>query len=147
MFHEKGIFSHARNSKEDEMFTVPDKSNYLKGLLILARKDDQLVDDERNIIRTVAQKFGFSKDFYEDTLKSLMTNKYITEEPILFSSKQVAELFLNDGFRLAFSDDVMHSKELEWLKIIAKANGIEDDYFESLLLRHHILGQSNGEKD
>jgi hypothetical protein len=41
----------------------------------------------------------------------------------------------------------MHSKELEWLKIIAKANGIEDDYFESLLLRHHILGQSNGEKD
>lgn len=129
------------------MFTVPDKSNYLKGLLILARKDEQLVDDEKNIIRTVAQKFGFSKDFYEDTLKSLMTNKYITEEPILFSSRQVAELFLEDGFRLAFSDEVMHTKELEWLKIIANANGIEDEYFETLLLNHHILGQSKEPKD
>jgi hypothetical protein len=129
------------------MFTVPDKSNYLKGLLILARKDEQLVDDEKNIIRTVAQKFGFSKDFYEDTLKSLMTNKYITEEPILFSSRHVAELFLEDGFRLAFSDEVMHNQELEWLKIIAYANGIEDEYFETLLLKHHILGQSKEQKD
>jgi len=124
------------------MFTVPDKSNYLKGLLILARKDDQLVDNEKNFIRTVAQKFGFSKDFYEDTLKSLMGNKYITEEPIIFSNKQVAELFLDDGFLLAFSDNVMDNEELNWLKIIAKANGIDDEHVESLLLRHHILRES-----
>lgn len=128
------------------MFTVPDKSNYLKGLLILARKDDSLADPECDIIRAVAQKFGFSKDFYEDILKSLMTNKYIIDDPIIFSSKQVAELFLDDGMRLAFSDDVMHEKELQWLKLIAKANDVGDEILNSLLLKHQILGQSKEEK-
>ena len=127
------------------MFTVPDKSNYLKGLLILARKDDSLADPECDIIRAVAQKFGFSKDFYEDILKSLMTNKYIIDDPIIFSGKQIAELFLDDGMRLAFSDQIMHENELQWLKLIANANGIEDSIFDSLLLKHQLLGQSKEE--
>ena len=127
------------------MFTVPDKSNYLKGLLILARKDDMLVDNERDFIRSVARKFGFSKDFYEDVLKSLMTNKYIVDDPIIFSSKQIAELFLDDGIKLAFSDEVMHDNELHWLKVIAKANNIDDKVFESLLLKYQIPGKSQEE--
>ena len=53
------------------MFTLIDKSNYLKGLLILAKKDNQLRDSEKNIIRSVAQRLGFSKDFYEETLQNL----------------------------------------------------------------------------
>ncbi|MBK7866459.1 MAG: hypothetical protein IPJ75_05425 [Ignavibacteriales bacterium] len=51
------------------MLTTIDKSNYLKGLLIVARLDERLIDRERDQIRNVATRLGFSKDFYEETLK------------------------------------------------------------------------------
>ena len=115
------------------MFTTLDRSNYLKGLLILASQDRRLVDNERDIIRGVAQKFGFSRDFYEDTLRNLMSNKYIKDDPFKFSSREVAESFLSDGFSLALSDNLMDSAELSWLKKIAAMNEITEENFNDLL--------------
>ncbi len=115
------------------MFTTLDRSNYLKGLLILARQDRHLVDNEREIIRDVAKKFGFSRDFYEDTLRDLMSNKYIKDDPFKFSSREVAESFLTDGFALALSDDKLDTTELTWLQKIASLNEITDEQFRQLL--------------
>ena len=39
---------------------VKDKSNYLKGLLIVAKKDKQLADSEKRIIRGIGEKLGFA---------------------------------------------------------------------------------------
>lgn len=112
---------------------IIDRSNYLKGLLITARKDKKLVDSEKKIIRDIAEKLGFASDFYEETLKNLLANKYINEEPIKFSDKKIAESFLIDGLKLAYSDNFVESSEIEWLKKTAKENDISEKWFNEKL--------------
>ena len=104
-----------------------DRSNYLKGMLITARKDNQLNETEISIIKKFAKRLGFSSDFYEETISHLLENKYITEEPIKFSSQDIAKSFIEDGLKLALSDDKIGNAEINWLKITAKANGVEEE--------------------
>lgn len=115
------------------MFTVLDRSTYLKGLLVLAKKDEKLVESEKEIIRDIASRFGFSKDFYEETMRTLMANKYIGDEPVVFSDSAIARMFLQDGLKLAFADDDFDVKELEWLKKTADANKLESSLFDMFL--------------
>ncbi|OGU77717.1 MAG: hypothetical protein A2V93_10340 [Ignavibacteria bacterium RBG_16_34_14] len=112
---------------------VIDKSNYLKGLLITARKDNQLADSEKKIIRSIAEKLGFASDFYEETIQNLLANKYIDEGPIKFSDIKIAESFIIDGLRLAYSDSPVESGELEWLRRTAIENGINEKWFDDKL--------------
>ena len=104
-----------------------DRSNYLKGMLITARKDNQLNETEISIIKKIAKRLGFSSDFYEETISHLLENKYITEEPIKFSSQDIAKSFIEDGLKLALSDDKIGNAEINWLKITASANGVEEE--------------------
>jgi hypothetical protein len=103
-----------------------DRSNYLKGMLITARKDNQLNETEISIIKKFAKRLGFSSDFYEETISHLLENKYITEEPIKFSTQDIAKSFIEDGLKLALSDDKIGNAEIHWLTITAKANGVEE---------------------
>lgn len=114
-------------------FTLQDKSNYLKGLLIVARKDNQLADQEKNILKNISQKLGFASDFYEETIKNLLVNEHISEEPIKFSNIQIAASFISDGLHLAFSDKKIHEAEIQWLKKTAEENKLEDNWFTSEL--------------
>lgn len=109
--------------------TLLDKSNYLKGLLVVAKKDNQLTESEKNIIRKIANKLGFASEFYEETLKNLIENKYIAEDPIKFSSIVVADSFISDGLKLALSDINDHSEEMNWLMSTAEINGIDTKNF------------------
>jgi hypothetical protein len=104
-----------------------DRSNYLKGMLITARKDNQLNETEISIIKKFAKRLGFSSDFYEETISHLLENKYITEEPIKFSSQDIAKSFIEDGLKLALSDDKIGNAEINWLKVTANANGVEEE--------------------
>ncbi len=113
--------------------TTIDRSNYLKGLLILAKQDNKLVDSERNFIRTIAKDLGFSKDFYEETLRNLMANKYLKNDAFKFSSVEVAESFIKDGLKLALSDNTLAGNELSWLKQMAQTNSIADEKFEEFI--------------
>ena len=115
------------------MLTVIDKSNYLKGLLILARKDERLVENEKKIIREAAKRLGFSKDFYEETLRNLMNNKYLVDSPIKFSSTEVAKLFISEGIELAAIDNDLCSQEVDWLKSVAFENDISNTWFKETL--------------
>jgi len=115
---------------------VIDKSNYLKGLLITAKKDNQLAESEKKIIKEISVKLGFANDFYEDIIKNLLNNKYITDEPIIFSNKKIAESFLEDGLRLAFSDNKISDNEINWLKATAGVNKISESWFEEKLTIH-----------
>jgi uncharacterized tellurite resistance protein B-like protein len=115
------------------LLTILDKSNYLKGLLILAKKDNQLRESEKNIIRDAAKRLGFSKDFYEETLQNLMRNDYILDNPIIFSDKEIAKMFISEGLELANSDDEIVEKEMNWIKSTAQANQIPEDWLNSIL--------------
>lgn len=112
---------------------IKDRSNYLKGLLIVARKDNQLAETEKNILKNFALKLGFASDFYNETIRSLLTNKYIDEGMIKFSDKIIAESFITDGLNLAFSDKQVNQDEIHWLKEIALHNGLTEDWFEKKL--------------
>jgi len=113
--------------------TQIDKSNYLKGLLIIARKDNQLAESEKYILKNISDKLGFASDFYDETIKNLLYNKHINDEPIKFSSKRIAESFISDGLMLAFSDKKVHDPEIDWLKATAKQNTIDENWFNGLL--------------
>ena len=110
---------------------IKDRSNYLKGLLIIARKDNQLAESEKIIIRGVAEKLGFATDFYEETLQSLLTNKYILDDPLQFSDIKIAKSFVNDGLRLAYSDNKISDVELGWLKETALFNNLDEEWFNT----------------
>jgi hypothetical protein len=112
---------------------VIDRSNYLKGLLITARKDNELSESEKKIIRSIAERLGFASDFYEDTLKTLLANKYIQEDPIKFSDRKIAESFVTDGLRLAFSDKRETNVEIDWLKKTAGTNDLNEEWFNKKL--------------
>lgn len=106
-----------------------DKSNYLKGLLIIAKKDKVLAEAEESIIRLLAKRLGFSTSFYEETLKSLLANDYLSEDPLIFSDEKLSHSFLLDGLMLAYSDNVLDDREIEWLRQTAEINNINLNWF------------------
>lgn len=109
---------------------VLDRSNYLKGLLITAKLDKQLSDKEKEIIKGISDKLGFATDFYNDVIRSLLSNQYISEEPILFSDRKIAESFLTDAIKLACSGSSISEAEMNWLNETAKVNLIEPDFIQ-----------------
>lgn len=122
-----------------------DRSSYLKGLLITARKDNQLNETEISIIKRLAMRLGFSSDFFEETIANLLENKYITEEPIKFSKPDIAKTFVEDGLRLALADNRVTDNEINWLKETTKANGIKEEWFNKLFKelqsKPHMIGK------
>ncbi|MCW8812296.1 MAG: TerB family tellurite resistance protein [Chlorobium sp.] len=124
-----------------------DRSNYLKGLLITARRDNQLAESEITIIKKLAARLGFSSDFFEETISHLLENKYITEEPIKFSNQEIAKSFLEDGLKLALSDEITTEKEMSWLRDTANENGIGESWFnkkfKELQNKSYIIGKSD----
>jgi hypothetical protein len=123
-----------------------DRSNYLKGLLITARKDNQLSETEISIIKKFSARLGFSSDFFKETISNLLENKYITEEPIKFSSQDIAKSFIEDGLKLALSDDTITPDETNWLNDTAKVNGIENEWvntkMKEIQSRSHLIGKT-----
>lgn len=112
---------------------VKDRSNYLKGLLIVAKKDNELAEPEKKIIREVAKRLGFSSTFYEYTIQNLLLNEYINEDPIIFSDKMIAKSFIIDGLRLAKCDDKLDDSEIDWLRQTCILNGIDEKWFDQKL--------------
>jgi hypothetical protein len=110
-----------------------DKSTYLKGLLILAKRDKVLAESEELIIRDIASRLGFSSDFYEYTLQNLISNEFLTEEPVKFSNQKIAQSFIVDGFRLAHSDKHLDEREIGWLRETANENNINIEWFNNKL--------------
>ena len=107
-----------------------DKSSYLKGLLIIAKKDKALEGSEENIIRQLAKRLGFSEDFYEETLQNLLANNYLDEGPLKFFSEKLSHSFIIDGLMLAYSDNLLNENEIKWLRQTAKLNSINPTWFE-----------------
>jgi len=122
-----------------------DRSSYLKGLLITARKDNQLSESEISIIKKIATRLGFSSDFFNETISNLLENRYITEEPIKFSEQNIAKSFIEDGLKLALSDESLHEDEMNWLKDTAKENGLNEEWFnkkmKEIQSKPHLIGK------
>ena len=112
---------------------IIDRSNYLKGLFITAKLDKELTAKEKDILKKISDKLGFASDFFDETVRSLLTNKYIFEEPIIFSDQKIANSFLRDAVKLACVNDLITEAEINFLNDTAAANNIKKEFVEKEL--------------
>jgi hypothetical protein len=111
--------------------SLVDKSNYYKGLLILTGRDRIIDKRERELMLQIGAKLDFEKRFCEAAITDLLDNKYITDEPIIFEEREIAECFLRDAIGLALVDQEMHPHEITWLRSVARINKITDDWLDN----------------
>jgi hypothetical protein len=110
--------------------SVIDRSNYFKGLLLLIRKDRRITELEIQFMKRIGKALGFERQFCVIAIHDILENNFIVDTPLEFSTKELAIKFIKDGFTVAFSDNEFHPFEKEWLRSIAKKNGIDLAWFQ-----------------
>jgi len=113
--------------------TILDKSLYLKGLLLLISKDKIITESEKKYVMEAGRSLGFEDRFCENAISEILENDYIDQTPPKFSSREIAEYFINDGFTIALSDYDLHAEELKWLHITANENLISGLEFNHMI--------------
>lgn len=111
--------------------TVEDGSKYFRGLLLLILEDGQISQPEIVLMERVGETLGFEKDFCEATIREIMGNDSALGDHPVFSTKELAALFLKDGLSLALSDGELDPTEGKWLIEVADANGLSPDSLSS----------------
>ncbi len=111
------------------MFTILDKSNYLKGLLIVAKMNNKIDEGEKDIITNASSRFGFSQDFLNETMQNILANDFVSNLPIQFSKPVVAQEFIEECLKLVISKDDPAPRELLWLSEVAKINQLDNEWF------------------
>jgi hypothetical protein len=115
---------------------VLDRSNYFKGLLILTGKDRTIDVKEIEIMKRLGNVLDFDEGFVMECVGDLLQNEYIIEEPLKFSSRKIAEAFITDGIKVILSNNVIESKEFNWLVSIADTNGITENFYTPLIYEY-----------
>jgi len=113
--------------------TIQDRSLYFKGLLLLTRKDNIIADEEKALLLRLGELLQFNREFCENTIRDILKNSHMNEEPPLFSNREFAEMFLLDGIKMAFADNNLHKKEFRWMQEIAEKNSISADWLSARL--------------
>lgn len=108
-----------------------DGSNYFKGLLLLIRKDRKIDEAEMVLMERIGMTLGFEKEFCTRAIHDVLENRHIIDEPVVFSSKEIAFKFIKDGLSVALVNQVLHPAEDEWLQKIAEKNNIDLEWFNN----------------
>jgi hypothetical protein len=108
--------------------TLLDKSNYLRGLLILIGKDKNIALKEKELFLRLSKTLGFSEEFCTNAVNELLINNYIIEDPPKFSDIEIAKAFIKDGIQLAFADGSLHLYEMNWLNFVGDKNNVDPDW-------------------
>ena len=116
-----------------------DKSSYLRGLLILARKDNNISKIQKTIILKAGKQLGFSSEFCEEILNTLLYNESLCKEPIKFNSCAVAQSFVADGLKLTSSGKSIMDEELEWLWKAAEINSVDLKWFNEQVKNYSCI--------
>jgi hypothetical protein len=113
--------------------TLMDGVNYLKGLLLLIRKDHQVTDGEIRLMTRIGKALGFERKFCDDAIHEILENRHIVDEPPEFSTKKLAVKFIKDGLALASCDKEIHPSEEAWLRSTAEKNSLRVAWFWHML--------------
>jgi hypothetical protein len=119
-----------------EPMSIPliERGNYYRGLLVLIRRDRVISVQEREMMIRLGGALDFDKRFCESAMDDLLKNSHIKDAPMKFSSRETAESFMHDAILLALVDGGLHPKELSWLKAVADANALKDEWLYSEIL-------------
>jgi hypothetical protein len=105
--------------------TIVDKSNFLRGFLILIRKDKALGKHEKKMAVIIGKHFGFAEDFCDTALDELLENEYISEDPPVFSNQPAARFFVEECKNILSQIHELSNEELEWLEQVEIANKLK----------------------
>jgi hypothetical protein len=105
-----------------------DKSNYLRGLLILIKRDGSINELEKNRVKELAKILGFNQNFVENAINELLENEYLIENPPKFTNHILAEAFIKDAIKIAFIENVMNIYKLSWLSAFATDNELSKQW-------------------
>jgi hypothetical protein len=129
------------------MFINPmDKSNYFRGLLVLIGKDKDISQNESDLIKKLGNILGFNHEFVNSAIKDILKNKYVIEEPPLFSSYNLAEIFLKDGIKAALVNSVLNLDQVKWLQATAVKNNLSIQWL-FIELENHLENGTPPEKN
>jgi hypothetical protein len=117
-----------------------DRSNYVKGLLLMIGKDKIITDKERDFLHKTGKTLSFNKEFIERAIDELFENEYLGNEPPVFSQNNYAEAFLRDAIKLACVDNDLSSEEFDWLQSIAVSNGLANEWLKNEL-EYYLSGK------
>ncbi|HET55143.1 MAG TPA: hypothetical protein ENN33_07985 [Ignavibacteria bacterium] len=109
-------------------FNLFDKSNYFRGLLIVIRKNKTVTESASRTVKRIAAVLDFNQDFVDVSLKNLLVNEYIVEEPPKFSDCLIAEIFIKDAINLALSDGILSLLQIQWLMNTAQKNNLSKQW-------------------
>jgi len=110
-----------------------DRSNYLRGLLLLIRKDKNVWDYEHVFFLEESASLGFDKEFSVTALRELIGNKYIDNTPPLFSNKNYAVRLIIRGVSLIRQNIRIHPDEVNFLIATARVNGLSDKWVNKIV--------------
>ena len=122
---------------------VLDRSNYLKGLLVLISKDKKISENESNFIMSVGKLLGFDKEFCQEAIETLLENEYISQEPPVFSSREFARSFIEDGISVAITDNNFDGLEISYLESIADKNQVDEDWLSHQLKTAKLIEKNS----
>ncbi len=112
-----------------------ERSKYYRGLLVVVAKDRFIDTRERELMLQIGELLDFDKRFCAAALDDLLKNPHVKGKPVVFSEVMLAECFLHDATRLALVDQDLHPKEMAWLKTVAQANGLTDEWLDKVVRR------------
>ncbi len=113
-----------------------DRSKYYRGLLVLVGRDRIVDARERKLMLQIGVILDFDKRFCENAMDELLRNvQILSSEPVVFAQTVVAECFLHDAIMLALVDRKIHPHESAWLRKVAHANGLPDEWVDDAIRR------------
>jgi hypothetical protein len=80
-------------------------------------------------MRHVGRTLRFDRQFCDNAIHDILENNYIVDEPLEFSTTEIAIKFIKDGLAIALSDNEVHPFEKEWLRSVVKKNGLSLNWF------------------
>ncbi|VAX16758.1 hypothetical protein MNBD_IGNAVI01-2664 [hydrothermal vent metagenome] len=115
--------------------TYKDCSEFLRGFLVLVKKDNNICEFEKNMSMVVGEYFGFAEEFCEESIGALLENNFISEEPPIFSSKIIAEFFIEESYKILSQIHPLAPNEEEWLLKTAEANKVNYAITEQKIIK------------
>ena len=128
--------------------SAQDRGKYLRGMLLLIGKDQQVLEHEKSWFFELTKILGYDKEFCKCVLRELPENEFLESSPPRFDDQDIAKAFIVDGIHLAYADREMAPSELLWINSIAETNRIDILWgmqeFEKF--RHHQFSEPDVHK-
>ena len=105
-----------------------DKSNYLRGLLILIKRNRKINEMEKKRIKEVSDVLGFNGYFVDNAINELLDNEFLVGTPPKFTNHILAETFIKDAIKIALIQDLLNIHKIQWLMSFAVNNDLSKQW-------------------